>query len=399
MMAPSAARRHGMTLIELMVALAIGLILSLAIFGVMATSEGRKRTTTATNDVNQVGAFTLFQLDKAIRSAGTGFAQSNEIAFGCQINASNKGAQVLPPTGALPAPFQTLLADLGKVALAPVIIAHDGSTNISAENPGGAKSDVLLIMAGSSGFGEIMTESASPPSASSLGLVNTISMRALDMLLVTERAGGATQTPCLIEQIDKDFDNSKSFSVVKLSGDYYSATGANRALTDYSASAQVLNLGQTPSFQAIGVGDNNILYDHDLLHVGGTAPTPIADNVVELHALYGTSATPTGTLTWIDPGASASFAASTTGLLDGSSGAAARLKSIRAIRVGLIVRAPLQEKPDAITNAPVSPATLTLFSDLGAGFTYTKTLTASERNYRYRVLESTIPLRNQLLLQ
>ena len=44
----------------------------------------------------------------------------------------------------------------------------------------------------------------------------------------------------------------------------------------------------------------------------------------------------------------------------------------------------------------VAPATLTLFSDLG--LTYTRTLTTAERVYRYRTIESTIPIRNTMLL-
>ena len=46
----------------------------------------------------------------------------------------------------------------------------------------------------------------------------------------------------------------------------------------------------------------------------------------------------------------------------------------------------------------MAPAALTLFADLGSALTYTRTLGSAERSYRYRTLESTIPLRNSLLL-
>ena len=65
-----AHRQRGMTLIELMVAITIALVMSLAIFSTLASSEGRKRTLTANNDVGQVGTFAAYQLDKLLRSAG-----------------------------------------------------------------------------------------------------------------------------------------------------------------------------------------------------------------------------------------------------------------------------------------------------------------------------------------
>ena len=64
-----------------------------------------------------------------------------------------------------------------------------------------------------------------------------------------------------------------------------------------------------------------------------------------------------------------------------------------AIRVAMILRTSLSERGD-----PVAPATLTLFQDLDPALQQTRTLTAAERQYRHRVVESTIPLRNLLLL-
>ena len=46
---------RGMSLIELMIALLIASLVTLAIFAVMSSFEGRKRTTTSVNDANQAG--------------------------------------------------------------------------------------------------------------------------------------------------------------------------------------------------------------------------------------------------------------------------------------------------------------------------------------------------------
>ncbi len=58
---------RGHTLIELMVAIVIGMILVIAAFSVMATFEGGKRTTTAMNDALQSGNFGLYEIDKLVR--------------------------------------------------------------------------------------------------------------------------------------------------------------------------------------------------------------------------------------------------------------------------------------------------------------------------------------------
>ena len=70
------ARQQGVTLIELMVTLLIGSILSLAVFGVLSISESRKRTTMSVNDTTQAGNYALYAIDKWVRSAGSGIAQS-----------------------------------------------------------------------------------------------------------------------------------------------------------------------------------------------------------------------------------------------------------------------------------------------------------------------------------
>ena len=66
---------------------------------------------------------------------------------------------------------------------------------------------------------------------------------------------------------------------------------------------------------------------------------------------------------------------------------------ILAIRVAMILRTSLSERGD-----PVAPPTLTLFQDMDPALQQTRTLTAAERQFRHRVVETTIPLRNILML-
>src|ERR1700760_1856608 len=101
----------GHTLIELLVAMIIGLALVLGAFQVMATFEGHKRTTTALNDSLQSGNYGLWQLDVLSRSAGTGITQMDKYATGCPLNYVSSDASKTVSNGAigaLPVPFDTM---------------------------------------------------------------------------------------------------------------------------------------------------------------------------------------------------------------------------------------------------------------------------------------------------
>ena len=69
---------------------------------------------------------------------------------------------------------------------------------------------------------------------------------------------------------------------------------------------------------------------------------------------------------------------------------------VEALRVGLVMRSP---RPDMEADAdkPPTDASLTLFSDLGGSLIETLSLSKAERLYRYRTLETTVPLRNLLI--
>ncbi len=123
------------------------------------------------------------------------------------------------------------------------------------------------------------------------------------------------------------------------------------------------------------------------------ATQEIADGIFEMHALYGVDTDGDGRVeTWADPGTPAYTIAT---LQSGTAASIATLRSIKAIRVGLILRTSLPEK---VTTPPATSRPLTLFSDLASAPTYTRSFSGNETNYRYRTVEMTVPLRNTLLL-
>lgn len=377
-------------------ALIIGLVVSLAIYGVLSSSEGRKRTTTSTNDIDKAGTFALYQIDQALRSAGSGLVggvnsgsriQAASYTIGCQINAANNGTQVLPAPATLPAPFDSLPSPLNSnpvnFRLAPAIIM-DGAA--------GTGGDVLMVMSGSGGLSETASDFSAIPTSTTLNMLTVAGFNAGDIALIASPPSATAISPCMIEQVSSALIPAAGLSVLPLAGQFYQDTVNGQALTGYPSRAVALNLGKDPIFNLFAVGANNTLFKYNLLQPSTIAtindpnPSPFVDSVFQMQALYGVYTT-TGnpsTLTWVAPTGAYSAAS----LLAGTPAANAVLSNIKAIKVGLVLQTALPEK-----NV-VSANTIILFGSTAVPVTVN--LTAL--NYRYRAIEVTVPLRNALML-
>ena len=181
---PGTGRRsRGFTLIELMVVLAVGMILSLAIFVMMAQFEGKRRTLVSTADLDQAGSVAMYQIDGWLRSAGAGFEQSAAYAFGCALYAAKASTQILP-AATLSAPFDGVNPGTsGVFRLAPVLILP-GQTTPGASNTTSAAastpntSDVLVLMSSATPLAGMPTMFSAPAGAQTLTLDNTVAFTA-----------------------------------------------------------------------------------------------------------------------------------------------------------------------------------------------------------------------------
>ena len=386
----------GFSLVELMVAMTIGLVISLAIFSSLNTFEGRRRTSTSINDVNQAGSYAVYALDKWIRSAGSGFVHNTDGAFDyllCKLTAARNNAQILPRTAALPAPFANVTTGTAnEFRLIPFLILPDQTTpGISGKN-----SDALLVMSGASGQSEVASAFKAAPQATVLSLHNTTGFRANDLVLVTRKG---SLDACLVEQVASVDIADVNAQKLNLGGTYYSAgvNQVNLVSSNFCSSAStaaalrscgVLNLGNAstspPSFLILGVGDNNTLFAYDILQTLSTAAVAVADSIFEMHALYGIDGDNDGKVdSWTT--ASGKYAPSALAAADGSGLSA--LCRIKAVRIGLITRSALAEK------TAVSKSAMTLFENAAK---YTRNFSEDEQKFRYQTIEATIPLRNML---
>lgn len=384
------SRSSGFSLIELLVSLVIGLVLTLAISSVLIKTESAKRSTTAVNDVDQSGVYATYVLDRVIRSAGSGYAQRWREAFGCPLVAARSGAALsfLSSRWVTPSPAQTL-------ALAPVLIGKDQANSAS----GDVRGDLITVMAGTAGYSETPQSVVSTYGGASpqINVNNTLGYKTGDMVLMFDQSVPAG---CMIEQIGAPI--LVNTGALPISGTYFLASGTSPrgtvSVTSFGTGSYVSQLGSgnaaknnAPEFLTFGVTDNHVLSSFDLLNIDGTGATAdMAEGVVEMRALYGidTVNAPTGSVQqWVDPGGSGYDIATLLG-----SGQQSKLRNIIAVRIGLILRTSNREK-----DPVAQPGSVILFGDLGAGLQKTRALAAEDLHYRYRTLDLSIPLRNVVL--
>jgi type IV pilus assembly protein PilW len=378
-------RHQGFSLVELMAGVLISLIGSLIIFQVFAVSEGQKRTATSGSDAQQSGGFAMYQLERIIRGAGSGFAQGEiQSLWGCELNAFRDGAKILPAPAPFPAPFNGVAQN---VRLAPVVIEDGGTDN----------SDIIRVIYGRADILNIPVQIKGTPSANSVNLLNTVGIRENDLLLAFENG-----KECTIVQATDNLVKADAPDVVDLlpnpinlgSGAYNNnATG----LSAYSSSGRLVDIGNAtasgsrPGFLLFGIDNRSQLVSYDLLNLDDASPPasqPLSDNIVNLQAAYGIDNNGDNVVDiWAAP--VNDFSADS--LSDGSPKAASALASIKAIRLAIIARSALFER-EIVTGQDWS-----VFSD-NATIEVKGQLTNNERHFRYHVFDVVIPLRNMLLI-
>lgn len=359
---------RGVTLIELMVGMMIGLLAVLIISQVLLVSEGQKRTTTAGADAQVNGALSIFTIQRDVQAAGYGFSSSPNL-LGCQIKAQFNGA--------MPAGFPSTLA--------PVIITPKA---------GAAIGDSIRILASSKPTYTVPTRVIPPayavngqsfPVSSSLGFLKG------DLGLV---AADATQ-PCWVFQVT-DAPTAKSIPRVDDPTKWNTAGSPDQAYVDGSI---LINLGTLIDNRYEINLVNNVpvlqLSSFDISNPAVRTVRDIQSDIVGMRIYYGRD-----TSTPLD------------GVVDvyDQTTPATNADWLRVLTVRLIVvsRSGQYEKEivtpanprwevgatpptfDASASAPCAGQCVSI--DVGAGAVGD----VDAKHYRYKVFETIVPLRNML---
>jgi type IV pilus assembly protein PilW len=229
-------------------------------------------------------------------------------------------------------------------------------------------------------------------------------------LLLVSQSGTAD---CLMEQVA-----TIAPPTLNLGGIYSTATATTTTMAALAAStssyvtpignAAPTAAGNNVQFLLFGIDNNRTLYSYDLLQnlklvggAGGDSAQAIADGVVQMNALYGIDTNGDGIQdSWTAPDASTVPAWDINTVMSSP----LQMKQIVSVRVALVVRGEYYDtKRDAAGNPiAVSPPTLTVFNGLtnsaGTSLAQNINLNATDQQFRYRIFEFTVPLRNMLML-
>jgi len=402
-MKPDTSRRRirGMSIIELMVAMAVSLIGTIVIFQVYAVNEDVRRSSTAGSDEQTSGLQALILIERELRHAGFGISDSD--LYGCRMVTYDN--QRVPN---FPTPFPLTAVS---------ITANAGSTP-----------DVINVMYGGTNNTAVAVKLAGPMAAATdFPVVNyAYGYLAGDMILMGEDVGSS----CTIREITKVNGqelqtNNGSYTTDPLLSPLGAAVTKavrwnNPAGTPVVYGAgKVINLGnlddetRPPRYNQItvqtGLADpsqNNKLVVQNLW---GQLPTfiPIAEQIVQLKAEYGIDdGVNNGTIT-SSPGIKGD------GIIDRYTTASPPLPSadwmlVKTVRIAVVARSAQPLKPTSGTACDATPAFDPSFAnttypvrwaygpDAPNGRPIDVRNSADWQCYKYQVFETTIPLRNVL---
>jgi type IV pilus assembly protein PilW len=366
---PPRRRAPGFSLVEIMVGMVIGMFGIIIMLQVFSLAESQKRATSGGGDAQTTGAIALYGIQRDMRQSGHGISDAKLV--GCSV---------------------LLRAGVTLTLLAPVTINH------ALIPAGDANTDTLLVTYGStngSTQGDGITSQASNQ-IFAVQTPTTFTFHASDPGKADKVLATPSVRPSPCNLILDPVTN---------------VSGANVTLTTGMAGlvgGTLFNVGLTPKVYAYAIRNGNLtVCDYTVSDCSDSGSTgnaaiwvPIANNVVRMRAQYGrdTTGTPDGFVDTFNQTALAS---------------ACDISRISAIRIALVVRSVTFEKTAVTTDDTSVDTEAALAPNWDGGTVQTTTAptnptavainlalnpdgsaNATWKNYRYRVFQSVVPLRN-----
>ena len=417
-------KMRGFSLVELMVAVVIGLIGTVVIFQVYAVSEGQKRSTVSGGDAQQNGAIGLFTMERELRNAGHGLTFL--IARGAPIYGWNNVTGAARP--ALVMRPMTIIAGATSDSIEVNYSTFEGltspvsvTTQAIPPSPAGwdpasvAPTNALQIAA-VAGFNAGNKIVVCPPEVDPLGpppgpadntcILAEITGFGVD-LARPNQVLLATPPTTFLSSNGGGLDTSKfnpaaGFSVLNatLALDSKTLPALYSPGQQAADDAVVFNLGNTfvARRYSVDVANSRLMVDD-----GGGAQE-FSDGVIAIRAQYGLDTTailPDGVVdVWVNPRSvpgnaladntpdHPAFDITTSGKI------AESWRRVQAVRVAVVTRSGLFEKTEVETRSSI-PLWVNPTGNPVPAPQYTVSA-GDARHYRYKVFESIVPLRNMI---
>ena len=364
-------RQKGMTLVEILVAVAIGMIGIVIITQAYLTSDNFNRSTLGESGAQTNGLIGLYTIERDVRNAGYGIADS--AALGCgemywyfdPAYSSN-----VQPGSTLP-----------KILLAPIVIGTD--TTAPFTDP-----DSITVMF-ATGDNRMLpgTIKGFVPKSSEVELDQTAGFKDNDLVVLVNGTG------CTLAQVTHIQPGPIKLQINPGISAPYNPPAWGLFPTNYGTGDLIINLGN-PVVRTYFVADGRLKVFDARFQNPLAAEINLMDGIVDLRAQYGKdNGVNNGTV-------SAASYTPNDARVDQFSNVtpanSAEWQQVLTVRVGILARIGSYERP----TAPGGNCEATTTQPRWSGGTFDAvdiaTLASPDRCYRYRVFETTIPLRNMV---
>jgi len=371
--------QRGMTLVEVMVGLAIGMIGMLVIFQTVSVWDARTRATVAGSDSQTTGSIAMYSIERDLRLAGQGFGGADPLIMGCQVSGFDQNAS----------------APLG-FPMTPVVIVDRDAANLP---------DQIATLYGTSAYFTSQT-TYSRVTPQTVSTYDRTGFKSGDLAVLANAGNGLPGgADCQLVEVT---DNSapadpKTMGFVQGSYAHYYTNGSNLPSRFNTAagigasypSGTAYSLGPLPRRNVWQIA-SGVLGTVDEIGINGAVFTPIAEGVVDMKAEYGYDTNP-------DPAVlTVAWTKTLPTPIDWT--------TVRAVRVALLVRSRNFERPATNATEQNYSASNPVWHANGGAVQVNFVMrnvdgTADShapgdpspnnwRNYRYTVYEKVFPLRN-----
>jgi type IV pilus assembly protein PilW len=365
-------REAGMSLVELMVAMLIGLIGIVIITHLYVTNDQYKRSTTGIGGAQINGTVALYTMERDLRMAGYGVAHSMALNCKCiqplcsplqyYYDAKSSFPPAAGAAGALP-PRNPV----------PVVITN---------NPGGSDQITVLYSTANERMLPAQLKGDTAPGTNHEYWVESWEgFRANNLVMVSDNNG-----TCLIRQLTAVLDNTNILQHANVG--FFNPAGNVHPIMQ--AGSAVFDLGDPEKlvWRTYFVDANKLRSEDFLPKLRGEPNAALVDDIVDLQAEYGWDGTAT-----TDPALFIVDNWSSAPPVDPTDPTKTKIMwdRIIAVRVGLLARSPNFEKPSIAGGA--CEATQAAPTWAGGAFTIPGGIPSC---YKYRAFETVIPLRNMI---
>jgi type IV pilus assembly protein PilW len=392
-------RARGFTIIEVLVAIIIGMLSMLAVYEVFLQSAKTQRALTTVDELQTAGLNSLFTIDELVSNAGSGLM--NPAVFNVLIHCPDPNpVESNLDNNIFATPDAQDMSDQLSIRPIPVVIAN------TDQGTGGQSAifDKIYFISSAPGIYSVIPPGKKPELKEGLGDTTP------------GATFGALPFPIKVGLFFVAYDSASG-----VCGNYYLSISTNGVpsyfgTADISKPTDEVNVGHISRYRlhvVFNQGIGTLMLDSftpDLNSSWTTftpewlkTSTPLISNVVAFVAMYGVDTDDDGKVDrWERPNSGSTWDPQNMRQagLSGIQTTVQDIKNIKAIRVGIIARTSDPQKAD--DNTPQQPE-LSLFSDCDADscddaapfkFTPPSPSDSGGLVYKYRKFETIIPLRN-----